>query len=110
MRQMSPVQVQQWLNEAAAGTAPTPVLIDVREPWELEICRLPDALSMPMRSVPARLAELDPQAPTVLICHHGARSAQVGYFLEQQGFADIINLQGGVDAWAAQVDPALPTY
>jgi rhodanese-related sulfurtransferase len=57
-----------------------------------------------------RFETLDPAAPTVLICHHGMRSAQVGYFLEQHGFSDIVNLNGGVARWAEQVDPAMPRY
>jgi rhodanese-related sulfurtransferase len=65
---------------------------------------------MPMRTVPARLAELDPDLPVVCICHHGARSMQVAGFLEQNGFADVSNLTGGVHAWALQVDPKMPTY
>lgn len=110
MRQMTPVQVKTWLDEARRDGSPAPVLIDVREPRELEICALPGARSMPMSAVLARYSELDPATPTVLICHHGMRSAQVGMYLEQHGFKDIINLQGGVAAWAAQVDPTMATY
>lgn len=107
MKEMTARQIAQWLDDA---TRPSPQLVDVREPWEQGICRIPGALSMPMRAVPARYLELDRHAPTVVICHHGARSFRVGMFLEQQGFADIINLQGGVAAWARDVDPAMPTY
>jgi len=60
--------------------------------------------------VPMRVGELDPDKPLVVICHHGARSAQVGYFLERNGFAEVINLAGGVAAWAEQVDPAMARY
>jgi rhodanese-related sulfurtransferase len=63
-----------------------------------------------MGSVPARYPELDAAAETVVICHHGARSAQVGMFLERQGFRNVINLAGGVAAWAAQVDPLMAKY
>jgi rhodanese-related sulfurtransferase len=63
-----------------------------------------------MRAVPARYMELGRDAEIVMICHHGARSFQAGLFLEQQGFANVINLQGGVAAWARDVDPAMPTY
>lgn len=110
MRQMTPAQVRDWLDGTKAGGLSAPVLVDVREPEELAICSLAGAIAMPMRDVPARKAELNPDAATVLICHHGMRSAQVGMFLEQQGFTDIINLQGGVAAWAAEVDPTMPTY
>jgi rhodanese-related sulfurtransferase len=86
------------------------VLLDVREPWEFEICHLEGALPMPMASVPARVGELDPAREIVVICHHGGRSAQVGMFLERQGFARVINLAGGVAEWAARVDPAMAQY
>ena len=65
---------------------------------------------VPMREIPARLAELDADAETIVICHHGARSMQVALFLERQGFANVLNLAGGVDAWARAVDPAMPVY
>ncbi|TRZ64721.1 MAG: sulfurtransferase [Rhodocyclaceae bacterium] len=110
MQQISAQQLKTWLDEGAAGTRVKPQLLDIREPWEFEVCRIPDARLMPMRSVPARLVELDRDADTVVICHHGARSFQVALFLEQQGFSNILNLYGGVAAWAKQVDTAMPTY
>ncbi len=107
MRQLSVTELRQWLDDK--GRQP-PVLLDVREPWEFEIARLDGALHMPMRDVPTRVAELDPQAETVVICHHGGRSQQVAMFLERSGFTGIYNLAGGVDAWARQVDPAMAKY
>lgn len=65
---------------------------------------------MPMQSVPARLSELDAASTIICICHHGVRSAQVGRFLEHHGFDTVINLTGGVDAWAAQIDPDMQRY
>jgi rhodanese-related sulfurtransferase len=65
---------------------------------------------MPMQSLPARLHELDGNRPIVCVCHHGGRSMHVAMFLTRQGFADVYNLTGGVDAWARQVDTAMPTY
>ncbi|MDY7577638.1 rhodanese-like domain-containing protein [Herbaspirillum sp. RTI4] len=96
-----------WIADA---DRPSPLLLDVREPWEFDTCRLTDAISIPMNSVPSRLEELDPSLPVVCICHHGARSLQVATFLERQGFEKVTNLTGGVHAWAQQVDPAMPTY
>ena len=107
MTQISAVELSAWLG---APDAPKPVLLDVREPWEFRACRLPDSLHVPMRAIPARIAELDPGTDTVVICHHGARSMQVAYFLEYQGFTKVHNLTGGVDAWARTVDPAMPVY
>jgi rhodanese-related sulfurtransferase len=98
---------------AAAGTG-TPLLLDVREPWEFALAAIRidglRTLSMPMNSVPARLGELDPAQPVVCICHHGARSAQVVAFLERQGFEAVYNLAGGIDAWSVQIDPGVPRY
>ena len=107
MQHLSAPELAQWLTDDAR---PRPVLLDVREPWEFQTCHIDGAAAMPMRTVPARLAELDPDLPVVCICHHGARSMQVANFLEQNGFADVSNLTGGVHAWALQVDPTMPTY
>lgn len=107
MRQLSAAQLKAWLDDAQRSK---PVLLDVREPWEFETCRIPGSLSIPMRGIPARCHELKREADIVMICHHGARSFQVGMFLEQQGFTSVINLHGGVAAWARDVDPAMPTY
>jgi rhodanese-related sulfurtransferase len=107
MQHLSAPELAQWL---ANDARPRPVLLDVREPWEFQTCHIDGAAAMPMRTVPARLAELDPDLPVVCICHHGARSMQVASFLEQNGFADVSNLTGGVHAWALQVDPTMPSY
>jgi len=107
MQQWRPEQLKQRLDNAAESA---PVLLDVREPWEFELCHLENAMLMPMASVPARLAELDPEAETVVICHHGGRSMQVVMFLEQRGFSNVINLAGGVAGWAALIDPSMPQY
>lgn len=93
---------------------PAPVLLDVREPWEFGLARIeaPGAtlLHIPMMQVPQRLAEIGRAQPVVCICHHGVRSAQVVAFLMQQGFADVYNLAGGIDAWSAEVDARVPRY
>ena len=107
MDQITPRQLQAWLEDASRAR---PVLVDVREPWEHAICGLPDAVQLPMNAVPARADELDPAADTVVICHHGARSFQVGIFLERRGFARVYNLLGGVDAWAREIDPSMAVY
>lgn len=86
------------------------VLIDVREPWELNVCSIPGATSIPMRAIPARYPELSKDAELVLMCHHGVRSQQVAYFLERQGFTKLNNLAGGIAAWARDIDPKMPTY
>ncbi|MDO8934136.1 MAG: rhodanese-like domain-containing protein [Rhodocyclaceae bacterium] len=107
MQQLTATQLKQWLDDPQRAK---PVLLDVREPWELDVCRIADSKAMPMRSVPARFMELKRDAEIVIVCHHGARSYQVAMFLEQQGFTGIHNLYGGLAAWAQQVDPTMPTY
>ena len=87
-----------------------PLLLDVREPWEFEICHLEGSVNLPMGQIPQRLEELRDAEETVVICHHGVRSMQVIGFLQQQDFDNLINLDGGVDAWARSVDPDMPVY
>jgi rhodanese-related sulfurtransferase len=106
MRQLS---VRALHARLAAGGEP-PVILDVREGWELKICALPGSTHLPMGQVAARLDELDPQRETVVVCHHGVRSLRVVQFLESRGFSKLYNLQGGLDAWAREVDPAMHTY
>ena len=107
MKQITPAELAAWLADSGRGK---PVLLDVREPWEYEKARIEGAHLVPMREVPARVGELDPQSEVVAICHHGGRSQQVAMFLEKNGFAKIHNLQGGLDAWSRTVDPAVPVY
>ena len=109
---MQVLDVRQLADFVAAH--PQAQLLDVREPAEVAIARieLPDAsiTYMPMMQVPLRLRELDPEQPVVCICHHGGRSAQVGAFLQRQGFTDVYNLIGGIDAWALRIYPRVPRY
>jgi rhodanese-related sulfurtransferase len=107
VQQIAAAALSAWLADAGRAR---PQLVDVREAWEFEISRIEGSLHMPMAQVAQRAAELDPQADVVVICHHGARSMQVGLYLEKQGFARVHNLVGGVDAWARSVDPAMPVY
>lgn len=107
MQNLSPQMLKDWLADPAR---PNPVLLDVREPWEFEICHIEGAQLMPMHSVPQQAGALQPDAEIVVICHHGVRSRHVGVFLERNGFSRIYNLSGGVDAWANQVDHAMALY
>jgi len=107
MQDITAPELAAWLADPSRVQ---PQLLDVREPWEIETCSIRGAVAMPMQSVPARLAELDDDKPVVCICHHGVRSAQVGHYLERCGFASVINLAGGIHAWAEEVDPDMPTY
>jgi rhodanese-related sulfurtransferase len=106
MHHLSVNQLKEWLD----SDRERPIILDVREPWELNVCRLEDAKHIPMRAVPASLDALDPDKPMVVICHHGIRSQQVCYFLDHQGFDKVYNLMGGLDAWAKQIDPTMQKY
>jgi len=107
MQRISAARLSEWLGQASSVK---PVLLDVREPWEFETCHIAGSRLMPMNSVPAHHIDLEKSAATVVICHHGMRSLQIAMFLERQGFTNVINLDGGVAAWAQQVDSAMPTY
>ena len=107
MRQLS-VQELQALMEGAPTARPH--LLDVREPWEFELARIEGSNLIPMQTIPNQVEQLDRTHPTVVICHHGTRSLQVVAFLERLGFENLHNLQGGIDAWARQVDPRLRLY
>ncbi len=96
--------------KAKMGFGTQVTLVDVREPWEWELCRLEGARHIPMGEIPVRYLELDPEEEVVVYCHVGQRSAMVVQYLRQQGFQKAVNLRGGIDAWARQVDPALRRY
>jgi rhodanese-related sulfurtransferase len=89
----------------------TPLLLDVREPWEFQTASIPGGLLMPMGEVSSRAhTELDPDAPIVVMCHHGARSLNVAMWLRDQGFPNAQSLAGGIDAWSRSIDPNIPRY
>lgn len=88
----------------------SPIILDVRETGEVEIAPFPGAIHMPMGDVPSRIGELDPERETVVVCHHGIRSARVAVYLAQRGFERILNLSGGIDAWSTTVDAGVPRY
>lgn len=108
--QVRPADFDQWKQ---AQSAPA-LLLDVREPWEVATARvLPDGFDVvliPMNQIPARLAELPQDRPIACLCHHGARSQRVAMFLAQQGYADVANIAGGIEAWSRERDPAVPRY
>jgi rhodanese-related sulfurtransferase len=109
MQQLYPAQIAEWASQQAQR----PVLLDVREGWEVQTASAKpealDLLHMPMQTIPARLLELDKSRPIACLCHHGGRSMQVASFLTQHGF-EVVNVAGGIHAWSAQVDPSIPVY
>jgi rhodanese-related sulfurtransferase len=115
--QLSPADFSTW-RDSLGTDAPAPVVLDVREPWELQTASITEEgftlLRIPMREVPARVEEIKQQfgadQPVACLCHHGMRSLQVANFLAQSGFTAVVNLQGGIDAWSRQRDAAVPLY
>jgi rhodanese-related sulfurtransferase len=107
MNPITPRELAAWLDDHGREK---PLLLDVREPWEYEKARIEDARLIPMRELPARIAEIDDDRDVVAICHHGGRSMQAAMFLEKQGFKRVHNLVGGIDAWSRSVDPAVALY
>lgn len=104
-REVWPRDLKQRLDRGDA-----PLILDVREPEEIAIAPFPGATHIPMGDIPSRLTELDPERETVVVCHHGIRSAQVAAYLARMGFEAVINLAGGIDAWSLSVDSAVPRY
>ena len=97
------------LSELRTAGSPHCVL-DVREAGELAICRLEGSLHVPMSEIPARINELPTDHPLVVICHHGSRSQMVVDFLRNAGFDNAVNLDGGIEAWAYEIDQTMPRY
>jgi rhodanese-related sulfurtransferase len=119
IQQIDPSRFEAWRQGTQAGSPGTlPIMLDVREPWELQTASVkPDGftvIAIPMREVPARVAELrtahGEAQPVACLCHHGMRSLQVANFLAQSGFTEVVNVDGGIDAWAKQVDSTVPRY
>jgi len=106
MNQLSVRELADWLADPSREQ---PLVLDVREPWEIEKASMAGITAIPMRDIPARAAELPRERDIVAVCHHGGRSMQVAMFLEQQGFR-LHNLTGGMDAWSREIDPAVPRY
>jgi len=104
MEQISPQQLKARL----AGQPP--LLLDVREDWERQICHLEHSLHIPMGELEFRAEELDPDTEIVVYCHHGVRSATVVHYLQRLGFRDVKNLAGGLARWARMVDPTMRQY
>jgi rhodanese-related sulfurtransferase len=107
IQQITPAELAAWRADPAR---PVPVLIDVREPWEHAHCRIEGSLLMPMAQIPSHTAELPADRDLVFVCHHGNRSQNVAMWLERNGYTNLHNLRGGVEAWALDVEPTMPRY
>jgi len=104
LSEIEPIELKQRLDKGEQ-----PLILDVREPWEIATAAIDGTLNIPMGDIPARLAELDPDRETIVMCHHGVRSAQVAMYLARNGFERVLNLSGGIDAWS-DIDPSVPRY
>ena len=104
--EISPEELHERLKQHPTSV----VLMDVREPFEHEHCRLEGAVLMPLRELPARVGKLNPDDEIVVYCHHGMRSMQAAEYLQHAGFKQVRSLQGGIDLWSLTVDPSVPRY
>jgi len=103
--QLQPADLDAWRQDGHGVT-----ILDVREPWELEICRLSGSVNIPLGQLPGRAGEVPSDGRLVVLCHHGARSLQAVRWLRANGWAAAGNLDGGIDAWARQVEPTMGVY
>lgn len=104
------LQIEPQALKAALTRGERPRLIDVREPWEHDICRLEGAELMPLGELPLRHQELLDSEDVVLYCHHGIRSLDAAAWLRQQGVEGARSLAGGIERWAQEIDPGVPRY
>ena len=105
MQSISVTELKKRIDE---GTSP--IIIDVREDFEIEICKLPDTRHIPWGQLPDHLSALDASTAYILMCKAGGRSAQATQFLSVQGYKDVTNLEGGINEWSRSIDPSVPLY
>jgi rhodanese-related sulfurtransferase len=104
--ELSTTELKSLLDSGAEVT-----LLDVREPWEVQMSHIAGAKHIAMGDIPARFnQELDPDSHIVVVCHHGVRSLNVTAWLRQQGFERVQSLRGGIDRWSREIDPSVPVY
>ena len=105
MTEITPQALKARLEKPGA-----PLLLDVRQDWETRLCRLPNAVHIPIEELETRVEELNPDDDIVVYCHQGVRSAAVAEFLRSLGFKSVQNLAGGLDLWARTVEPGMRRY
>lgn len=105
IREITVAELAEWLR----GEDP-PVLLDVRRPDEHDWARIEGSVLIPLHELDGRLDELDPTRRHVVYCHHGIRSLSGAAILASAGFAEVVSLRGGIEAWSLQIDPAVPRY
>ena len=87
-----------------------PIILDVREKWEYDICHIENSVHIPMGQITEKKDDLNHSDVIIVVCHHGVRSRMVAKYLDANGFIDIINLSGGIDAWSNEIDPSMTKY
>ena len=97
------------LRDMLASDKP-PLVIDVREKWENELCQIPGSILIPLGDLPQRTSELPTDRMIVAHCHHGGRSSRATAYLQQQGYDKVFNLTGGIHDWSLRIDPKVKTY
>ncbi|MFY7959611.1 MAG: rhodanese-like domain-containing protein [Elsteraceae bacterium] len=105
-----PLEIDCATLSAWAKEPDAPVILDVREPWEVAICALPNSINIPLSAIPSRFSEIPEDRRVVALCHHGMRSLQATRWLRGRDMDNIVNLQGGIDAWSRQIDSTVPIY
>jgi rhodanese-related sulfurtransferase len=103
--ELTPAELQQRLDRGEKV-----LLVDVREPWEFDVCRIEGAKLIPMGQIPANLQSLDVDEDVICYCHHGMRSLDVAVWLRNQGVATAKSLAGGIERWSQEIDPQVPRY
>jgi rhodanese-related sulfurtransferase len=102
------IEVEELARRRVAGE--DLAVLDVREPWERELCQLDASIDIPLSELPERVDLVPRQGLLVVLCHHGMRSARAAQWLRMRGYGNAVNLRGGIDAWARRIDPAMRSY
>ncbi|MEE9575515.1 MAG: rhodanese-like domain-containing protein [Gammaproteobacteria bacterium] len=105
MESLNVIQLKKELE-----TDPQTVLLDIRDKWEYDLCHIDNSVNISLSEITERKDELDKQPRTVILCHHGMRSTIAGEYLISEGFEQIVNLEGGIDAWASTIDQSMTRY
>ena len=106
MIEKNPTEIKAILGDSGKDT----LLLDVREYWEYDICHINGSLHIPMGEIINRLNEIKKNKILIVVCHHGIRSGVVGQYLSNHGFLNVLNLTGGIDKWAKEMDEDMPRY
>ena len=100
------LEISKILNDEGIS----PIILDVREKWEYDICHIENSVHIPIDQITEKKDDLSHNDMIMVVCHHGVRSRMVAKYLDANGFTNIINLSGGVDAWSNEVDPSMTKY